>query len=404
MDTDERLRRYAELVVKVGAGVTQGQNVNIDAHIEHAPLVRAVAEAAYRAGANYVNVLYWDPQVKRERILHAAEETLSFVPSWMNERNLELVADKGCSISIRGEADPDLFSDLDQKRAALDRMPVVDTRIELVQSEEVNWTIATYPTEGWAKAIYGEPDVERLWGDMLRFMRLDQPDPVAAWEEHLARLVQRAHLLNERRFDRITFEGPGTDLSVGLLPGSVWHAAGFHTKDGRKHVPNMPTEEVFTTPDHRRTEGTVRATRHLATGGTVVRGLEMEFKGGIVVDVKAEAGKEIITGQHDMDPGAVRLGEVALVDGSSPIGQTGVTYLDPLVDENATCHIAYGSGYPMCVEGGFELGLEERSAAGINVSKVHTDFMIGGPEVAVHGHESGGAKVPIIIDDVWQLS
>ena len=404
MDTDERLKRYAELVVKVGANVGEGQIVNIDGHVDHAPLIRAVAEACYRVGARYVDVLYWDPQVKRQRILHAAEETLSETPEWMDERNRALIAAKGCSISIRGEADPDLLSDLDQRRAGLDRMPVVDTRIELVQSEEVNWTIATYPTAGWANAIYGEPDVERLWGDMLGFMRLDEPDPVKAWEEHLERLMERARLLNERRFDRLTFEGPGTDLTIGLLPGSIWHAAYFHTKDGRRHVPNMPTEEVFTTPDYRRTEGKVRATRHLATGGTVVRGLEIEFKDGIAVDVRADAGKEIVTGQHAKDEGAPRLGEVALVDGSSPIGQSGVTYLDPLVDENATCHIAYGSGYPMCVEGGFEMSLEEREAAGINVSKVHTDFMIGGPEVAVHGYESGGAKVPVIIDDVWQLS
>ena len=403
MESEERLKRYAELVVRVGANVAEGQIVNIDGHVDHAPLIRAVAEAAYRAGARYVDVLYWDPQIKRQRILHAQEATLSETPEWMDERNKALIAAKGCSISIRGEADPDLLSDLDQRRAGLDRMPVVDTRIELVQSEQVNWTIATYPTEGWAKAIFGEPDVERLWGDMLKFMRLDQPDPVQAWEEHLERLVQRARMLNERRFDRLTFEGPGTDLTIGLLPKSVWHAAYFHTKDGIKHVPNMPTEEVFTTPDHRRTEGTVHATRHLATGGTVVRGLEMTFKDGVAVDVRAEAGKEIVLGQHAMDEGAVRLGEVALVDGASPIGQSGTTYLDPLVDENATCHIAYGSGYPMCVEGGFELSLDERSAAGINVSKVHTDFMIGGPEVAVHGYESNGAKVPVIIDDVWQL-
>jgi aminopeptidase len=404
MDSDERLKRYAELIVRIGANVGEGQDVNIEAHLDHAPLVRAITEACYRAGAHYVDVWYWDARLKRERILHAAEDSLSYAPEWLNERNRRLVASKGCSISIRGEAEPDLLSDLDQKRAGKDRMPVLDTRIELVQSEAVNWTIATYPTEGWANAIFGEPDVERLWADMLRFMRLDQPDPVKAWEEHLERLVARARLLSERKFDKIHFEGPGTDLTVGLLSGSIWHAAYFHTLDGRKHVPNMPTEEVFTTPDYRRTEGKVRATRHLPTAGTVVRGLEMEFKDGIAVNVKADAGKEIVIGQHEMDAGGPRLGEVALVDGLSPIGQTGTTYLDPLVDENATCHIAYGSGYPMCVEGGFEMTLEEREAAGINVSKVHTDFMIGGPEVAVHGYETGGAKVPIIVDDVWQLS
>ena len=186
-------------------------------------------------------------------------------------------------------------------------------------------------------------------------MRLDQPDPVAAWDERLSELEERAAQMNERRFDAIHFRGPGTDLTVGLLPGSMWRSAGFATKWGRKHAPNLPTEEVFTTPDARRVDGHVRSTQPLAHQGTVIRNLEMEFKDGEAVRVDASEGGEVVAGEMQVDSGARRLGEVALVDGTSPIGQTGVTYFDTLLDENATCHIAYGAGYPHCVEGGQDM-------------------------------------------------
>lgn len=400
---DQRLQRYAELVIRIGANVAPGQLVNIEAHLEHAPFARAIADEAYRAGARYVDVHYWDPFPKRSRLIHAPEETLDWTPPWLESRNDRLSEEKGVSVVIRGDAHPDLLSDLDPKRVGLDQMPVLRSRIHLIHAEQVNWTIVTYPTPGWADVIYGEPDVERLWGEITRFMRLDQPDPVAAWEEHLVRLERRAAQLNDRGFDRLEFKGPGTDLSVGLLPRSIWHAASFTTRWGRKHIPNMPTEELFTTPDLRRTEGRVRATRPVALGGQVVRDLEMEFKEGEAVKVTASSGLAVIEGEHALDSGARRLGEVALVDGSSPIGRSGTTFYDGLIDENATSHIAYGAGYPHCVEGAGELSEAEREAIGINQSRAHTDFMIGGPEVEVTGVEQGGARIPVIVDDTWQL-
>lgn len=403
MTADKRIQDYAELTVQIGANVAPGQVVQINAHLDHAPFARAVAEASYRAGAKYVDILYWDVYGKRARLLHAAEDTLSWTPPWLDDRNEWLVENRGVSISIRGDANPDLLSDLDQSRVARDRMPDLASRLPLIHSEEVNWTIVAFPTAGWAEAVFGEPDLERLWDDISRFMRLDQPDPVTAWKEHLTKLRERSKQMNERGFDAIHYLGPGTDLKVGLLPNSRWQAAGFETRWGRKHSPNLPTEEIFTTPDRTRAEGKIRSTRPLVLTGTVARDLELELRGGRIVGVTASSGEDAVRGELAADEGAARLGEVALVDGSSPIGQTGVTYFETLLDENATSHIAYGAGYPHCVKGGYEASADERLAMGINRSQVHTDFMVGGEELEIYGLDKDGSSTPVILGDEWQL-
>jgi aminopeptidase len=226
---------------------------------------------------------------------------------------------------------------------------------------------------------------------------------VAAWREHDANLKTRAAILNGHGFDAIRFRGPGTDLTVGLLSASRWMCAAFTTADGIEHVPNLPTEEVFTSPDLRRTEGTVRSTYPLAVGGTTVRDLEVRFEGGRVVDVQASTGADIIRGQLEADAQAPFLGEIALVDGTSAVKRTGLVFFDTLFDENATCHIAYGTGLPMAVEGTDGLTPDELIAMGVNVSRTHTDFMIGGPEVDVDGLDRDGNATPIMRDDIFVL-
>jgi aminopeptidase len=399
----ERIDAYADLIVRIGANVQPGQTFFVNALPEHVELARALARSGYRAGASYVDVRYSDPHVTRTRIELAPEDTLTHSPEWLVQR---ADAYDGAAIaSIAGEAEPELLADLDQGRVGRTRpIAVIEHALKVQNERGVNWTIAAYPNEGWAEQVFGEPDVERLWEAIAVTVRLDEDDPVAAWREHTTRMRARCAQLDALALDALHFEGPGTDLTVGLLPESRWIGGGIETRDGIAHVPNLPTEEVFSTPDWRRTEGTVRSTRPLALGGTVVRDLEVTFANGEAADVRASVGADAVRGQMDTDEFAKRLGEVALVDGTSRVGQTGITFFNTLFDENATCHIAWGSAIMFAAPALASLTPDEARQRGANVSTVHTDFMIGGPEVAVDGITNDGRRIPILREDVWQLS
>lgn len=403
IDGDERLRRYAELTVRIGANVQPGQDVAILCLVEHAEIARAMAREAYRAGAKHVVVLYGDLHLRRAGIELGPEEEIGWSPPYVLDWVRRWNAENPAVISLTGNPEPDLLSDLDP--ALVGRSDPKDLRLAVldnIQGRHVNWVIVAAPNEGWARQVFGEPDVERLWDAVATATRLDADDPVAAWREHAGRLEERARAMNDGAFDAIRFRGPGTDLTLGLVPGGRWRCATFSTAKGIEHMPNLPTEEVFTSPDWRRAEGVVRSTYPLVTAGTRVTGLELRFEGGKIVEVDADSGAEIIRQQLAMDEQAPYLGELALVDGSSPVKQAGLVFCDTLFDENATCHIAFGSGFAEALPE--EVPPDQLLERGINVSGIHVDFMIGGAEVDVDGLDADGGATPIIHDDVWKLS
>ncbi|MBV9607507.1 MAG: aminopeptidase [Solirubrobacterales bacterium] len=399
-----RTRALARLAVEVGANVAPGQDVVVLAYdVEYAGLARELADAAYQAGAHYVSVLYWDQHVKRSRLLHADDDTLDYTPGWWDRHIEECLERRSASIVVWGDPNPDLLNEIDPARAGRDSMPLTGPLHAMHASGEVNWTVIPGASSGVARRLLGSDDVDALWDVFAPILRLDAEDPVKAWREHVAHLRTRAEGLNAHGFEALRFHGPGTDLTLGLLRGALWIAAGFETNWGREMIANMPTEEVFTTPDYRVAEGTVAATRPFQLiGGPTVEGLRLRFEGGRVVEVEADVGADAIRARLESDEGAARLGEVALVDGTSPIGRSGHVFKDILFDENATCHIALGNGYSFTVP---DLPEDQygRERRGFNLSGIHQDLMIGGPEVAVDGLDGAGNATPILRDDVWLL-
>ncbi len=393
------LERYAELIVRFGANVQPGQVVAVGTEPGKEELTRAVATAAYRAGARFVDVATFDPHVKRARILHAPEETLDYVPPWYGERVLALGAERAARVGLTGPAAPGVLDGLDPQRAGRDQLPFLRETGQVVNDRTTNWTASPCPTAAWAGLVHPdlapEAALERLWEQILHVCRLDEGDPEAAWRARADELVGAAERVTAQRFDALHFEGPGTDLRVGLLPSSRWMAARFETVGGVVHMPNLPSEEIFTTPDPARVEGEVRATKPLVLGGAIIRGLRVRFEAGRVVDVSSESGGELLAAYTERDEGAGRLGEVALVDREGRIGPLDAVFYDTLLDENAASHIALGSAYA------FTAGEEDQPR--LNRSAIHVDFMIGGPEVAVTGLTASGERVPVLREGAWRL-
>jgi aminopeptidase len=399
---DDRLARYARLAVEVGLNLQPGQLLGINALLEHAPFARAIAQEAYARGARFVDVSYSDQHVRRAHIATVPEGDLGYSPPWAVERLDELGRIGGALIAISGNPEPELYADLDGGRVARARMRALAEASLRLTDGLCNWSIVAYPNEGWAETVLGEPDVERLWEAVEHAVRLDAEDPVSAWREHIGRLQERAAVLNERRFDHLRYRGPGTDLTIGLHPDGEWDAALDHS-NGIDHVANMPTEEVFTTPDHRLVDGTVRSTLPLQIQGNIVRGLEIRFENGRAVEIHAMTGEDVMREHAATDEGAARLGEVALVDGHSAVGETGLVFYDTLFDENAASHIALGAAIVQAVEWAQDLPAEERFARGVNHSTIHTDFMIGSNELEVDGVTPSGDVVPILRGGDWVL-
>lgn len=396
----EHVEALAELVVAFGANLQPGQILAISSEPGKEPLARAIAESAYRRGALFVDLSVFDVHLKRSRALHANPDTLRFIPPWMGARARSLGEHHCARIALTGPAAPWILDGINPALLGRDTLPSLPESMQIIDDRTTNWTAVPCPTLDWAQLVHPELDaadaLDRLWRDIVHICRLDEPDPIAAWNDRLDDLSAKSAALDALGLDELRFEGPGTDLTIGLLPSSRWCAARFETVDGIVHAPNIPTEEVFTTPDPERVNGFVTATKPLFTSGTTVTGLRVRFEGGRAVDVEADHGAELIRGLAENDPGAARLGELALVDRESRIGPLNTVFYDTLIDENAASHIAFGQGY--------ELGVAEpEDLLRVNQSSIHVDFMIGGDAVSVTGRQRGGAEVALLRGGSWQI-
>ncbi len=393
-----RIDSLADLIVRFGANVQPGQIVAIGSEPGKEPLARAIAESAYKAGAKFVDLSVFDIHIKHARMLHAAPETLGFVPPWYGERMRALGENRCAVIALTGPVAPHIMDGIDPALLGRDLLPRVRESIEIVNQRTTNWTAAPCPTPSWAELVHPAlaPDaaLDRLWTEVAHVCRVDEPDPVAAWEARMDALVEVAGKLDELQLDALRFEGPGTDLTVGLFATGRWQCARISTLDGIVHAPNLPTEEVFTTPDPERTEGHVTSTKPLFVSGAMVSGLRLRFERGKAVEIDADQGADAMRALAARG-GASRLGEVALVDGESRIGSLDTVFFDTLLDENAASHIALGEGLD------FTVGDEDRPR--INRSEIHIDFMIGSNDVSVTGIERGDGEVPLLRGGAWQI-
>jgi aminopeptidase len=398
-DDPELLERFADLVVGFAANVQKGQVVSIGSEIGKEEVTRAIAAAAYRHGAKFVDASYFDMYIKRARLEYADEDTLDFVPAWYGERILELGRLHAARVGLTGPAHPGLLSDLDPRRIGRDQLPAVRETGVVVNERTTNWTAVPCPTRPWAQLVHPDLDPEEAWvklcEQIVHVCRLDMDDPQQAWRERAETLVGAAARVTERRFDALRYVGPGTDLTVGLLPSSKFVAARFETVDGIVHLPNLPSEEIFTSPDPARAEGVVRATKPLVLGGSIIKGLEVEFRDGRAIRIDADENAEVLRSYAARDETADRLGEAALVDGDGRIGALDTVFFDTLLDENAASHIALGHAYTMCVG--------EEDAPKLNDSTIHVDFMIGSADVQVLGVAADGTETPVLVDGDWKV-
>src|SRR5665213_358495 len=396
---DALLERYAKLIVEVGANIQPDRPVLLIAAPSAEHLVQAIAAQSYARGALFVDTWYFDPHVKRIRAEHAAEDSLEFVPPWYGTRLLSLGAAHGSRISISPNVPPGLMDGVDPGRAGRDQLPTVKEHYAVINDKSTNWCVVPWATPEWAQVAHPELDgdaaLAKLWEELVYVLRLDEPDAAAAWRTRFGQIHAAALALDNAQLDALHFVGPGTDLTIGLLPTSRFagEVPGTTTVDGVVHNPNLPSEEVFTTHDPLRTEGFVTATKPLDVSGTVVHGLRVRFEAGRAVEIEADENADAVRARCAKDEGASRLGEVALVDREGRIGKTGTVFFNTLLDENAASHIAFGQAYATAV------GKADHDR--INSSSIHMDFMIGSDDVTVTGLTHDGHEVPVLRNGNW---
>jgi aminopeptidase len=402
---DARLDKLAELAVKVGLGLKPGQELVMTSPVEALPLARLITEHAYKAGAALVTTIFSDERSALLRYQHAPDDSFDTAPAWLFEGMAAAFRGGAARLAIVG-ADPSLLSEQDPgkvARANRAQSKAYQPALALIADSFINWTLVPFAHPAWAQAVFPgeapEAAVRKLWDAIYSITRVETPDPIAAWAAHNAELKARQDRLNEQRFHSLHFRGPGTDLIVGLADGHAWMGGASHAKNGVYGNPNIPTEEVFTTPHRARTQGTVSATKPLSHQGTLIEGIQVRFENGAIVEARATRGQAVLERMIETDAGARQLGEVALVPSSNPIAKSGILFLNTLFDENAASHIALGQAYSKCFVAEFDE--EELVRRGANRSLIHVDWMIGSPEVEVDGLDEAGRATPVMRGGEW---
>jgi aminopeptidase len=402
-----KLDRLAEVAVRVGLGLAQGQELLVTATVEAVPLARLIAEYAYKAGASLVTTLLTDEPSALLRFRYGSESSFDIAPSWLYEGMAQAYRTGAARLAIAGN-DPSLLSEQNPEHVSrVNRATSKAYRpaLELIARHEINWTIVANATPAWAAAVFPDlpPDeaLGRLWNAIFAASRVDQADPLAAWKDHDSNLHARAERMNEKRYAALHFQGPGTDLWVGLADDHLWLGGGTTARNGRYCVPNIPTEEIFTTPHKDRVDGSVASTKPLSYSGTLIEEISVRFEAGKIVDAHAARGNQVLQRMIETDEGARRLGEVALVPYSSPIASSGLLFMNTLFDENAACHIALGQAYSTCVENGDSLTPEQLAMRGANTSLIHVDWMIGSNRIDVDGVGAAGTGEPVMRGGEW---
>lgn len=409
-DLQQQQATYAHLLIAIGINLQPGQSVRVSGELEHRDFVRAVVAEAYKAGARYVLVQWVDTPSTKARLVHSLPDHLDYVPDYVVTQHQQMVDESWARLSLVGSEFPDLLEDVDPtliRRASMAHADKIKFYRQAVMNNELQWCVAGVPTLAWAQKVFpalpAQAAVDRLWQVVLQTCRIDQDDPVAAWQRHDQNLKQVVDFMAEKQVRTIRYldptpgpDGePATDLTVGLTDHPAWVGAAAHRPDGIQFLPNMPTEEVFTTPHSARTEGWVRTSKPGFPFDREVGDAYFSFEAGEVVEFRAEAGQDVLE-EFFAIPGAKRLGEMSLVDARSPINQSGLIFYETLFDENAVSHIAFGKAYPDGVEGGAQMAEEELTALGVNQSDTHVDFMVGTDTMRVLGLCADGREVVIM--------
>ena len=403
----EKLDLLAEVAIKVGLGLQPGQELVMTASLDSLDLARRITTQAYKAGASLVTTLYSDDEATLARYHHAPDASFDHAAKWLYEGFAEAFKSGAARLAISG-ANPALLANEDSDKVSrASRAVSVAYRpaLELITRHAINWTIVAAASPAWAQAMFPDvaPEVAqaRLWEAIFAVSRINEADPVAAWRAHDTALQQRAALLNEKRYSYLQYKGPGTDLRLGLADDHLWMGGGTTAGNGLYCIPNMPTEEIFTTPHKDRAEGVVTASKPLSHQGSMIEGIQVRFEAGRIVEARATRGQQVLEKLLETDEGARRLGEVALVPHSSAISASGLTFLNTLFDENAASHIALGQAYSTCVREGEKMTAAELAAKGANDSLIHVDWMIGSGELDIDGVTATGAIEPLMRKGEW---